>query len=121
MATIDLPGLLKEIGDTVVADVKEVVKSEALPPELKARALQWAAGAAAELAKAGAAKATGDTAGYDAAMREVKLYGQAAQAVATGELLIGIAAAEREARKALAKVIDTGTSIGLKVLLAAIV
>lgn len=116
MANIDLGTALKGIGEQIVADVKEAAKSEMLPPELKVQALKWAAGSALALLDAGSAKAAGNQVQFDRCMREVKLYGDAAKAVATGELLIGIAVAEQEARKALSMAINTGLNIGVKLL-----
>lgn len=121
MATIDLTAILKGIGDDLEESLKSVVKSTALPTELRVRAINWGACVASELAKAGAAKQAGDTAAYDAALREVHLYRKAAEAIATGELMTGLAAGEVEARKRLSELVGLGASIGLKVLAAALV
>jgi len=120
MSSIDLKSALKTIGDSVVEDVKGIIKTEMLPTHLKEKAATWALNASAELVAAAEAKVAGDTAAYEKAIREVQLYGQAARAVATAEVLIGITAAEREGRRVLARAIDTGLNIGLKVLLAAV-
>ena len=121
MATVDLPSLLHGIGEDLQASVREVTKSLALPEELRDKARVWAAAAAGELAVAAKAKLTGDGGAYDAAVRELHLYRKAVEAVATGELMVGLAAAEAEARKRLSDAFGLGLSIGLKVLAAAIV
>lgn len=120
MATIDLPEVLRQIGEQVVDSARAVAASVALPQEIREKAIGWAAGTAAALAAAGVAKVQEDQDAYDAAMREVRLFGEAAKAVAVGEAMIGIAAAEAEARKSLAAIFDMAISIGTKLLVAAL-
>lgn len=121
MATIDLPSLLHGIGEDIQDSVREVAKSLALPEELREKARVWAAAAAGQLVIAAKAKLAGDGGAYDAAVRELHLYRKAVEAVATGELMMGLAAAEVEARKRLSDAFSLGLSIGVKVLAAALV
>lgn len=121
MATIDLGGVARELGDLVADGVKATLQSVALPADLRAKGLLWAEGVATNITLAGIAKAAGDQAGFDASMREIGFYGQAAKAVATAEVLLGLATAEVEARKALVGAVNLGISLASKILLAAIV
>lgn len=118
MLHLDFPALLENIGATVVKDAEELIKSEALPQELRDSAKQWAAIAAQEMVKAATAKAKGDMQAYSYSMRELSLLQSAVDGIVTAELMIGLSIAEREARKAVSMVLSQGISIGLKVLLA---
>lgn len=121
MATIDLSGVLKGIGEDILESVEKVRQSADLPDDLKAKAPIWAAGAVRALADAGLALKAKDTPAYDDAIRRLHNYRTAAEAVMVGEGMTVLAAARVEASKRLAGALDLGISIGLKLLAAAIV
>lgn len=121
MPDLTLQGALQVLGDELRESVGRIAKDAALPPSIRQKAVGWARDAAAALLEAGAAKAAGDEPRYQEALREVRLFGDAAKAVAVGEAMLGIAAAEAEARARLAQAFDFGLGLAGKLLIAALV
>lgn len=122
MATIDLPGVLRGIGDDLEESVRAIADSATdLPDDIRKKAKGWAIDSAAALARAGLCKANNDGAGYDAALRELSLFRSAAEAIVTAQALTGLATAQVESRKRLADAYALGVNIGLKALAAALV
>ena len=116
MAGIDLPGALKAIGAETLDDLNGFLADTALAPEVRQQAIDIGAGGVAALASAGASKAAGDAPGFEEAMKEVRRFEAAGKALATAEVLYGLAAAERAERKATAALLSLGMKAGLALL-----
>lgn len=120
MAAVDLDAVLRDLREEADAAVGRILEAGTLPPEIREGAPRWAAGILSNLAAAGAARARDDSPAYDAAMREVGLFRKAFEAVATGEVLAGIGAAEAESRRALSTLLSLVVNVGTKAVLAAV-
>lgn len=121
MASIDLKGVVETVGTEIRESVERVAADVALPADLRAKMKGWAADTERNLLKAAVAKNAGDTPGYDAAVSEVRFFGKSARAIATAEVLLGLAAAEAEARTRYSALLNLGIDIGLKVIAGALI
>lgn len=114
------PFVFDVLRDYALEALKGVREDIGLPDDLREKAEKWPAYVTQQLGLAVIAHTAGNTAGYDAAIREVQLIAQAAKTVANATLLAGLAAGERQARETLSRVTDFVIGFGLKALAAAL-